>query len=79
MEDAYHEFYGNRLGKENISPSSSKFKNPHFKSGVIKIQNNDILNMTVEEHNVCENLSLNENYGNNDNDNNDDDSYEKGV
>ena len=47
-EDVDHELHGNRLGKEYISPSSSKLKNPHFESGVIKIQNNDILDMTVE-------------------------------
>ena len=47
-EDVDHELHGNRLGKEYISPSSSKIKNPPFESGVIKIQNNDILDMTVE-------------------------------
>ena len=47
-EDFYHEINENRLGKEYISPSSSKPKNPHVESGVIKIKNNYISNMTVE-------------------------------
>ena len=55
-EDVDHELHGNHLGKEYISPSSSELKNPHFESGVIKIQNNDIYNITVEEHNRCNNL-----------------------
>ena len=33
--------------------------------------------MTVEEHNACKHLGLNNNYGNNYNDNSYDDSYEK--
>ena len=72
-----NELHGNNLGKEYISPSLSGLKNPHLESGVIKIQNNVILNMTVEKHNACENLRLNKNDGYNYNDNNDDDLYEK--
>ena len=47
-EDVNHELHEICLGKEYISPSSSKTEDPYFESEVIKIQNDDILNMTVE-------------------------------
>ena len=47
-EDVNHKLHGNSLGKEYISPLSSKLRDPDFESGVINIQNDEILNMTVE-------------------------------
>ena len=67
----------NRLEKDYNSPLSSKIKDPDFDSVVIKIQNDEISNITAEEHNACDNLRIDKNDGNNDNDNNDNDSYEK--
>ena len=48
----------NRLEKDYNSPLSSKIKDPDFDSVVIKIQNDEISNITAEEHNACDNLRI---------------------
>jgi len=54
-----HDLFRCTLSDVYIGEGSDKLSDPLFESGVIKIQNDDIANMSDEEHAVCERLLLN--------------------
>ena len=49
-------WYGHKLEGDYIGPNSSKQPDPYFVSGVIKIQDNNCAQMTVEEKDACQSL-----------------------
>ena len=49
-------WYRNRMGHLYIGTTSFKLPDPHFVSGLIKIQNNDTASMTFAEKGACEKL-----------------------
>ena len=55
-----HDLHDCDLSNKRIGPNSSKMPDLHFQKGVVKIQMNDIVNMTPEEHQACKKLRLNE-------------------
>ena len=54
--NAYSCWYKRKLPGTYIKPGSSKLPAPHFVSGVIKIKNNKILQLTKDEKDACEKL-----------------------
>ena len=53
-----HDLYKNKLGKLYIAEDSKKLEHIAFESGVCKIQNDDVNEMTTEEHNACKCLLI---------------------
>ena len=49
-------WYKRKISGAYIQPGSSKLPAPHFVSGVIKIQNNEILQLTQDEKEACQKL-----------------------
>ena len=50
-------WFERQLSGTYIKPGSHKLPDPHFVSGVIKIQNNDILQLTQDEKDACASLA----------------------
>ena len=50
-------WYERKLSGTYIKPGSHKLPDPHFVSGVIKIQKNDILQLTQDEKDACATLA----------------------
>ena len=51
--NAESNWYGHKLPGNYISRDSSKLPDPHFVSGIIKIQTNQLLQLTEEEKVAC--------------------------
>eukprot|EP00171_Calliarthron_tuberculosum_P002931 IDg2931t1 len=62
VEEGRHDqgsvFFGCRLASKYLAPNASTVTDPHFESGVVKIQNGNEDSLTIDEKNACEKLRI---------------------